>query len=166
VTYFKSDTRVEFGKAQRVADLKSMTTLRGQVQKGFGAGSANLRTQLPLIAKEFPWVGDYHCGTINVRLENGLLVLAPDHRTRRIDWAPEHAPGEVFDLLRIEFESRGKMCPACLYIAHNSDHRRDLRIHEIIAPKIEVSVDEHCEIHLHQRCILLPYRQNPLAVVL
>src|SRR5260370_40986210 len=145
-----------------------MTTLSCQVQKGLGAGSANLRTQLPLIAEEFPWVRDYHVGTINVVLENGLLVLSPDHRTRRIDWAPEHAPGEVFDLLRVEFEPAkgGKICAACLYIAHNSPHRSDLRIHEIIAPKIEVSVDEHCKIHFHQRCILLPYVANRIAVVL
>jgi hypothetical protein len=145
-----------------------MTSIDGIIQKGGGGASKNLATQLPHIAEEFPEVKDCFHGTLNVELEKPLLVLSSDHRSKRIDWHPQHAPGEVFELLRICFEApigSAKM-PAWLYIAHNSDHRKNLRVHEIVAHKLNISVGDRCRIHIDRSCWSLSYREFPIIVLL
>src|ERR1700740_2829242 len=111
-------------------------TITGRVIKGLGAAIRNLKTQLPLIVEEFPEVRDCFGGTINLELEKGLLVLSSDHRTRPLDWHPDHAPGEVFDLLRVQLEAPkdSTAVAAWLYIPFNSPHRSNLKMHEVIAP--------------------------------
>lgn len=147
---------------------RAMISIRGTIQKGFGGASGNLVTQLPRIAEGFPEVKNCFHGTLNIELEKPLLVLSPDHRTKRIDWHPDHAPGEVFDLLRIDLEAPlgSPKIPAWLYIAHNSDHRRNLRMHEVIAQKIGASVGCACMIHIDRPCVTLPHRQFPVVVAL
>lgn len=146
-----------------------MTSITGTIQKGFGGASGNLVTQLPQIAQGFPEVKDCFLGTLNVELERPLLVLSPDHRTKSIDWdSANHPGGEVFDILRIRIEAPpgSSPMPAWLYIPHNSDHRKNLRIHEAIAPKLQVSVGGQCIIHIDRICLALPYRQFPITLVL
>jgi hypothetical protein len=119
-----------------------MMTLTATVIKGLGAATANLKKQLPPIAEEFPEVRDCFHGTLNVELERGLLVLSADHRTKPVNWDPAHAPGEVFDFLRIRFEAPegSEAIPAWLYIPHNSDHRMDLSDEKLTAfLELEVS---------------------------
>jgi hypothetical protein len=62
--------------------------LAGTRCHGTATAHLNLRSQLPLIAPEFPEVADCHPGTINLLLDQGLLVVRPDHRTRPIPWHP------------------------------------------------------------------------------
>lgn len=146
-----------------------LTTLKGKVIKGQGGAAGNLKTQLPKIAEEFPEVRNCHPGTINLELEKALLVLSSDHRTRPIDWHPDHAPGEVFDLLRIQLEApEGRVAiPAWLYIARNSDHRKTMKVHEVIAlERVQVSVGDPCKIHLSRPTVELPYRAYPIIVAL
>jgi hypothetical protein len=145
-----------------------MTTIGGTVTSGFGAATENLKKQSPLIVKEFPEIENCFGGTINLELDKGLLVLASDHRTRPIDWHPDHSPGEVFDFLRVQVEpsSAGNLVSGWLYIAHNSDHRSNLKLHEVMAPRVEISVGARCKIHIFRPCAELPYRQFPVVLVL
>jgi len=146
-----------------------MTSITGTIQKGFGGASKNLVTQLPHIAEGFPEVKDCFHGTLNVELEERLLVASPDHRTKPIDWdSANHPGGEVFDILRIRIEAPtgSPTVAAWLYIPHNSDHRKNLRLHEVIAPRLEVSVGQTCTIHIDRPCHSLPYRQFPITLVL
>ena len=144
-----------------------MRTITGKVIPGLHAGAENLKVQLPLVIEEFPEIRDTFLGTINLELDKGLLVLSSDHRTRPINWHPEHAPGEVFDFLRIRFEGPEGSQPisAWLYIAHNSPHRSNLKIHElIISSRAKVEVGSQCKIHLLRPSIELPYREYPIVV--
>jgi hypothetical protein len=131
------------------------TKVFGSVVSGTGTAAHNLQTQLPLIAAGFPEIAQCFPGTLNVKLEKALLVLSPDHRTEPIDWHPDHAPGEIFDILRIQLEApEGTlMIPACLYIAHNSPHQKDLTMHEVIALKVQVSTGgQVCHPYLTRVC--------------
>ncbi len=143
-------------------------TVSGTVQRGIGAASQNLIAQLPAIAAEFPEVAGCHRGTINLLLDSPLLVLAPDHRTSPILWHPDFAPGEVFDLLRIELEVRlgTAPVPSWLYIPHASPHRRDLRLQEVLAPKLNLSTGARCRIHISRKVRCLPYTSQPVLVVM
>jgi hypothetical protein len=143
-------------------------TVDGIRQAGLGAASGNLAIQLPLIAQEFPEIANCHPGTINLELNCPLLVLAPDHRTRAIFWDKSFPDGEVFDLLRIEFEAPvgASSVQAWLYIPHGSPHRRKPRIHEVIAPKLTLQPGIQCRIRVNRNAVQLPYSQWPMIVVI
>jgi hypothetical protein len=146
-----------------------MISLCGVRKRGGGSASKNLKIQIPLIKREFPEIASVHPGTINLHLEKPLLVLAADYRTKPIDWGDkEGEPGEVFDLVRIRFETvePRNSTNAWLYIAHGSEHRRDLHVHEIIAPFMSLNGDANCKIHVSRNHIELAYRQFPLVVIL
>jgi|SRR5208282_1055278 len=140
--------------------------IRGKVIPGKGWASGFLKIQLPMISAEFPEIGHCHPGTLNLQLETNLLVLAPDYRTKPINWHPALASGEVFDFLRIKLEAPegSALIAAWLYIAHTSPHRAMFCVHEVLAPKITAPVGMPCAIHVERA--VLPYGQGPLVVVL
>jgi len=72
-----------------------------------------------------------------------------------------------FDLLRIELEVpfEGARHPAWLYIAHQSPHRATPRVHEVIAPYIDLQAHTELAVVLQQPCVLLPYGPNLTCVV-
>ena len=133
-----------------------------------GAATKNLHSQVPLIAAEFPEIQGCHRGTINLKFENALIIANPDYRTSPIPWHPDHAPGEVFDFLRIQLEApegRNRI-DAWIYVAHHSDHRNDPRMHEILASELcNLSGNASCRIHIDRNVIELPYRTNRTFVV-
>lgn len=133
-----------------------------------GAATQNLRVQIPLIEREFSEIQGCYCGTINLRLPRNLIIAEPDYRTTPIPWHPEHAPGEVFDFLRIKLEApeEREQVDAWIYIAHDSEHRRDPTMHEILASEYcDLSESARCRIHISRNVIELPYRANPTLVV-
>jgi hypothetical protein len=145
-----------------------MLPIGGVLKSGAGAASGNLPEQLPLLEREFPEVHG-RIGTLNLQFDSPLLVLTPDHRSKAIDWQPEHHPGgEVFDLLRVELEAPGGAARtrAWLYIAHNSDHRKNPTTHEIIAPSLTLASGARCKIHINRPYVQLPYREWPAFLVL
>jgi hypothetical protein len=146
-----------------------MLTIGGVYTSGAGAASENLPAQLPLLEREFPEIQGCKPGTLNLHLDRPLLVLTPDHRSKAIDWQPEHHPGgEVFDLLRIELEAPEGTAGVCawLYIAHNSDHRHNPRMHEIIAPPLTLASGARCKVHINRPYVQLPYRTWSAFLVL
>ena len=142
--------------------------LTGTIQKGYGLAMENLKKQLPYIEAEFPEIKGCFEGTLNLKIDRGLLVVSPDHRTKPIPWHESHIPGEIFDILRIKIkETRSdELIQAWLYIPHNSDHRKDLSIHEVIAQQLDVSQNDKFEIHIDRKCVELTYRQFPIVLVL
>jgi len=133
---------------------------------GEGNASRVLKKQLPLITQQFPEVAACHPGTINVRFEWPLIVARPDFRTGPIDWKP--GAQEIFDLVRVKLEAPlGKPSrDAWLYVAHRSQHRKDLAAHEIIAPRLELGGVEKLGVAITRQCERLSYRHNPLILVL
>jgi hypothetical protein len=145
-----------------------MLTIGGDYKSGAGAASVNLQDQLPLLEREFPEIQGCKPGTLNLLLDSPLLVLTPDHRSRAIDWQPEHHPGgEVFDLLRIDLEAPegAARTRAWLYIAHASDHRVNPKMHEVIAPPLALSSGARCKVHINRPFVQLPYRAWPAFLV-
>ena len=125
---------------------------------------------MPWLIAEFPEITGCHLGTINLELEKPLLVLTPDHRTRPIPWkrGPEFGDGEVFDFLRIRIElpaGRGET-PAWLYLSHLTPHRAQPRLHEIIAPPIDLGDQPIVSLAIPRSTVELPYREFPAIIVL
>ena len=133
--------------------------------KGEGNASHVLGIQLPLIAQQFPAVADCHAGTINVTFEHPLIVVTPDFRTTPIDWKP--GKHEVFDFVRVTLQVpyEGPACPAWLYVAYRSAHRRNLAAHEIIAPKLNLDGIERLGVVISRKCTQIAYRANPIALI-
>ena len=119
-----------------------------------------------------PDVG-YSCGVAGaivgckLLLDRPLLILAPDHRTEPIPWHPDLPQGEVFDLLRIELEAPtgATAVPAWLFIPHGSPHRQNLRLHEVIAAKLDLDAEAGCLISIERNAVQLPYQSWPVIVV-
>ena len=141
------------------------TRIRARHLHCIGGGARTLSLQLPLLAREVPALAACHAGTLNLQLAVPLIVARPDHRTRSITWEPGEQ--EVFDLLRIELEVpfEGARHPAWLYIAHQSPHRATPRVHEVIAPYIDLQAHTELAVVLQQPCMLLPYGPNLTCVV-
>lgn len=144
-----------------------MLTLAGEVCNNLGEATKNLRTQLPLIANTFPEVAIAHAGTINILLDQGLLVKKPDHVTPRLNWHPAHAPGEIFHLLRIQLELPigGPFVSAWLYIPQNSPHRKNIRLHEVLAPWIAIGkAPQRARIHIDRPPLESASQQHCIVV--
>lgn len=120
--------------------------------------SANLVKQLPLIGKYVPEISTAFPGTINLRLDDRLLVANFDCRTPAIDWEGKGNTSEIFDLVGAQLEVRGEKHDGWLYVAHGSRHRKELRDHEFIArTKITISDGDRCELHIFRECNTVPY---------
>jgi hypothetical protein len=145
-----------------------MISIEARIVKGMGSASENLARQLPLIAQEFPEIAGCHLGSINLELAAPLVVFGSDHRTKSIAWRDVQPRAEIFDFIRIEFEapSGGMRIKAWLYIAHHSPHRNTPRIHEVIAPKLNLSNISICKIHIPRATFQLPTPTFPLVVVI
>jgi len=144
-------------------------TIQGVRRPGLNAAHDNLAIQLPLIAQEFPEIADCHLGTINIELPVPLFVVAPDHRSQPIHWDNVGFPdGEVFDLLRIQFEAPlgAALVMAWLYIPHGSPARRTPCIHEVLAAKLEIPAEAECKIMINRNAIQLPNGMFPAFVII
>ena len=144
-----------------------MIKIEGECQTWCKAGAANLGKQLPHIVKEFPEINGCHHGTINLYLNYNLVVISPDHRTKPIPWHPDFGTGEVFDLLRIKIEAPtgDTPVPGWLYIPHGSPHRRDLKNHEVITSKLNISIGDRCSIIINKPTVELPYMKGCYFVI-
>jgi hypothetical protein len=130
--------------------------LPGRIVAGMGTAHRNLPRQLRLIAKEFPEIAGCHPGTLNVLLPVPVILVSPDHRTLPIKWHPESVP-EVFEFLRIRLglPHLEKLVPAWLYVAQKSPHRRNLRLHEVIAPQVDLKGESSCRLSVPLRGVKL-----------
>jgi hypothetical protein len=134
----------------------------GYYRPGTGSAAKNLGKQLPLIAAEYPHIGGYHLGTLNVRFEPKLIVLRADHRTAPIPW-DDHSP-EVFDLVRVRlrFDGIEAPLPAFWYVAHRSDHRKDPHMHEFVGERFVPGLRHEARVTLEcdRVAVELPYEAS------
>ena len=124
-------------------------TIRGTRTRGLGIGTETVAAQMPLLVRTFPEITHCFLGTINVELQQPLVVERPDHQTGDITWLFNGSPvTERFGFLRIVFEAPpgGSRVPAWLYIASGSPHRQTRRIHEVLAPRLDIPSQCDCVI--------------------
>jgi hypothetical protein len=140
-------------------------TVGARIVPGLGVASRTLARQLPLISQHFPQVADCHPGTINLSLDQPLLLTDPDHRTAPLAWTPSGRTTEVFDLLHVELElgSSSVRIPAWLYVAHGSPHRNTPWIHELIAHSLNLNNVRHCRLHLRANAVSLLTATQPMS---
>ena len=155
-------------------------SLRAMRCPGKRVAYQTLKRQIPLIAEEFPEIAHCHYGSINFILRLPLIVAVPDYRTKPINWRKDNLvsrlwswisdwnrTSEVFDLVRIVIEVPfgGPGHDAWLYVAHNSPHRETPKIHEAIAPFLELKKHSELGIVIRRGYRNLPYKEGAINVV-
>lgn len=138
-------------------ELHSVVRIKARLISGMGVATRTLARQLPLISERFPEVSSCWPGTLNLELETELEVVWPDHKTPPLAWTPSGIRTEVFELVRIQLELPNKKfpVPAWLYIAHDSPHRKNFIVHEVIAQKLDISEISYCYITIPANSVRL-----------
>lgn len=128
--------------------------IKGKIQDGLHAAStSSIPRQKPFFKKYLPDIENYYEGTINLLLEAPLVIHAPDIETEPIEWAEGFV--EKFGFLRIKFEtipSKDSMpLDALIYIPYRSPHYPNPFYKEILAPRINLSGIEYCNIIIDKK---------------
>lgn len=133
-----------------------MAIIRGKIQHGLGKSRDTIRAQLPYFKKCFPEVAGCHSGTINVLLEQPLVVITPDYTSEPLPWHPAFKivkNGEIFRFLRINFRLPDREpTRAWVYRAQFSPYRNNPFYVEIIAPHIPGLGASACELEILSQC--------------
>ena len=133
--------------------------IRGVRTRGLGIGTETVAAQMPQLAQSFPELKNCFRGTINVELEQPLLVERPDYETDDITWYYHGTPvTEHFGLLRIEFEAPTgeQRVPGWLYIASASPHRLTPRVHEVLASRLDLPAECDCILYIDRDPLRAP----------
>jgi hypothetical protein len=131
----------------------------GRIVPGYGAASANIAKQLPKLSYQ-PVEGCHH-GSMNILLKYPLRVTDPDHTTELIEWEPGNV--EKFSLTKIDFEcpAGGSLYPAWIYDSHNSPHRFNDYLVEVISQTVPgAAYGVNCRIRLRK-----PYKIYGVVIV-
>lgn len=134
---------------------RSPLVVEGKLVNGLGAASETVQLQMPYFVDLLPDLKSCSPRTLNVALDDGLIVENPDLRTAPIPWAGP--PGEVFDFVEVKFEVPigGLLRRAWLYIPQGSPHRKFVNYAEIITEDIPgVIMGTRCRIYIEK-----PYRR-------
>ncbi|GAB3447144.1 hypothetical protein [Insolitispirillum peregrinum] len=143
-----------------------MLKINAEVVHGMGIACKNLKLQIPLFVGEFPEAAECFPGTINLRLENPVTLVRPDHRFGTMTWVPGSKRREVFEFLKVglNFSERPSVQKAWLYVAHNSPHRDDPHIHEVIAPEVkDLESLSYCQLFLPRGSVSIIAKTIPQA---
>ncbi|MEM8662224.1 MAG: hypothetical protein AAGF35_15170 [Pseudomonadota bacterium] len=116
-----------------------MLELTGTPISGCGIASETIALQKPFLMRWFPEIEHCHIGTINLRLNAGLVIANPDIRTDAFQWSAswtEYIPPESFCLTQFEFDVSGGASGVTgwVYEASWSVHRSDVTMIEFLAP--------------------------------
>ncbi|HEY9070709.1 MAG TPA: hypothetical protein VIV61_10680 [Candidatus Ozemobacteraceae bacterium] len=133
-----------------------MPAIKGKIQKGTGEGQNTVREQLPYFQECFPEVGVCRAGTINILLEQPLVVITPDFTTRPLPWHPAFRivkGGETFQFVRIRLTVEGQEpVNAWIYRAQFSPYRDNPFYIEVIAPPVSFTGTPGCTIEVLTGC--------------
>jgi hypothetical protein len=128
--------------------------------------SANLVKQIPLIKRHFPEFAAAVRGTINLELEQAIIVITCDCQTPPIDWEDVGGDPEVFDLVPAQLEVGRTKYDGWLYVAHGSPHRSDPKKHEFVGrDEIKILDGEGCRLHILRPCRVMPYSKWPAVLI-
>ena len=124
-----------------------MIILEGTVISGLSLSARTLPEQWPTVVRFIPAIQQCEQRTINVQLKHALHVKEPDVML----YVPWGTGSENVSIIEIEFEYpvNGPTQKAWIYYPHNSPHRRNPFIQEIVTSKIanlQPLVD--CRLHI------------------
>jgi hypothetical protein len=70
--------------------------------------------------------------------------------------------------LRIELEVPIGAAPvrAWMHIPHESPHRKDLYVHEVLTTRVNVPLNQKCRVRIDGKVLQVPYFVPPLNVVI
>ena len=124
-----------------------MIIIEGTVIPGLSAAARALPQQWPTVVRFIPAIQQCEQRTINVQLKHALHVKEPDLAL----YVPWGSGSENISIIEIEFEYpvSGPTQKAWIYYQHNSPHRRNPFIQEIVTSKIanlQPLVD--CRLHI------------------
>jgi hypothetical protein len=120
----------------------------GRITSDFGVAGTNFKLQWPELEKHFPEIAGSHPGTINVQLDQALLVLNPDGAVPPFEWRPGLWEGFCFLRATFEFPLGGEQHRAWLFLPHRSFNRFNLHRAEVITKYLPgVARDAPCRIH-------------------
>ena len=146
--------------------------IKGKIQKGIGESSNTVKEQMPFFEKCFPEVTCCKAATINILLasvslliyqvtinillEQPLVVLSPDFTTEPLPWHPAFKMvkgGEVFKFLRIKLQVAGfDEVNAWIYKAQFSPYQDNPYYIEVLAPKINFVGTPDCKVTVLGNC--------------
>jgi CTP-dependent riboflavin kinase len=126
--------------------------IAGTITPGLGrASTIQLPVQLPQLIDKFPELRNVYMGTINVRLDEPLIILKPpDLRSGVIVWrGPDRYIPENFDFVRARFECPvgTETIPAWIYLPQWTPHRSNLYFIEVLTQYVpDAKTDVRCMI--------------------
>ena len=111
-----------------------MIILEGTVISGLSLSARTLPEQWPTVVRFIPAIQQCEQRTINVQLKHALHIKEPDVML----YVPWGDRSENVSIIEIEFEYpvNGPTQKAWIYYPHNSPHRRNPFIQEIVTSKI------------------------------
>jgi CTP-dependent riboflavin kinase len=131
-------------------------SIRGKVQKGLGESQNTIKEQLPYFRECFPEVADCKPGTINILLEQPLVIVAPDFTTQPLPWHPAFKVvkgGETFQFVRVRLKIDGlSEVKAWVYRAQFSPYRQNPFYVEIVAPPLDFKGQPGCSLEIVSKC--------------
>lgn len=126
-----------------------MSRIEGEIIQGMGAAAGAVEKQLPELQKYEPLLASCHPGTLNVMLNQPLFVRKWDIVTDPIHWYvrdPNHC--ERFGLLSVVFLHQDTVTNAWIFDPHNSPHRLNPFLVEILAPKLDAQIGDRCNLDI------------------
>jgi hypothetical protein len=124
-----------------------MIIIEGTVIAGLGAAAQKLPELWPTIVRFIPAIQQCEQRTINIQLRHALHVKEPD-LTIYVPWGLGSENISIIEI-ELEYPVSGPTQQAWIYYPHNSPHRRNPFIQEIVTSKIanlQPLVD--CRLHL------------------
>ena len=110
---------------------------------GWASGTSNsaglpgtIERQKPFITKYVAALDGCYNGTINLMLDSPIGIRRHDVVTEPIVWMRNRA-GEIFEITEVGLELGDTRHRAWIYTPHDSPHRLDRRIVELLAQPIE-----------------------------
>ena len=129
-----------------------MTILKGTILRGMDAAHRAIAVQMQHLLPHIDLSG-FYMGTINVHLDDPLIITQFDVSTPPIKWHPNEDT-DRFSFLRVGFQldtsKFGDPVDAVIYHAAASPHRSDARFIEIMTRKLDIGHNLRCFIHVNR----------------
>jgi len=134
--------------------------LNGRIIRGINQAVRCFNLQRPNFIRFIPQIAGYHMGTINIELDNNLIISNPDFITSPIKWSTD--PPEVFGFLNVNLiiQHPYQKVDSQIYIPYDSVHRNSFKIHEIITTTLKFNIGDLVSIEIDKPFKELSYRHN------
>ncbi len=132
---------------------------------GLGAATSALPKQFRFFEESIPELKDCFLGTLNVQLQNILIIENPDFYFSNIIWTQDFTEDFCFLRTNIKIPRIGIELSGFIYVAYRSPHRMNPFFHEIICPYVDdIKTDEIIILHTLKSVRTINY-SPPLYIV-